>query len=318
MINILIVEEPIVTAVSWWRLFRPIAEMQRQFPGKFNVKMVRNKSINADDLFYTDIFILCRPKDEETLSLARRIKALGRSKIILDIDDAITNLPINHFQFAHHHARVSIVRDIFTLVDYFWCSTEQLLYECDCLGRGEVVPNAIYPWDLPNEPAPDRGLWMWRGGGLQILDVLLAGAEKYEEIKALPKQWIFCGVLPPLAHGENVGLPLEYESDVQSYFEKLKNAKFNGVWKPLAEHQFNDAKSNIAWIEATMSGGVCLTNYAGKTAWENAVSEFPTYDEACEIWAKSKERIIQDFNLEITARQRAESIDRLMNGTILA
>jgi len=315
MINILIVEEPIVTAVSWWRLFRPIAEMQRQYPGRFNVKMVRNKSINADDLFFTDIFILCRPKDEETLSLAQRIKALGRGKIILDIDDAITNLPINHFQYAHHNNRVSIVREIFTLVDYFWVSTEQLLYECDCIGKGEVIPNAIYAEDLPKEPSPDKGLWMWRGGGLQILDVLIAGAEKYEEIKGKAKQWVFWGVLPPIAHPANITL-LEYESDVQTYFEKLKSAKINGVWKPLVDNAFNDSKSNIAWIEATMSGGVCLTNYAGKLAWENAVSEFPTYEEARVIWAESRERIIQDFNLEKTARQRAESIDRLLGDAI--
>jgi hypothetical protein len=77
---------------------------------------------------------------------------------------------------------------------------------------------------------------------------------------------------------------------------------------------FNDAKSNIAWIEATVSGGICLTNYAGKTAWENAVSEMPTYDEAVVIWEKSKERILKDFNLIEGAKLRAASIERLLNG----
>lgn len=314
MINILIIERPVANGVTWWRFLRPIAEMQKQFPGKFNVKTTR--TIDATDLHYTDIFILSRPNDEETLKIVKRIRDLGRSKIILDIDDAITNLPINHDQAAYHRSRVPIAREIFSLTDYFWVSTEQLLFECDCHANGEVVPNAIYAWDLPNEPAPDRGLWMWRGKGMQNLDVLTAGIETYEKIKELPKHWIFWGVLPLLNHANNVEL-MEYEDDVQSYFAKLKSVRLNGVWKPLAEHQFNDAKSNIAWIEATMSGGVCLTNYAGKPAWENAVSEFPTYEEAREIWAASKERIIQDFNLENTARQRAESIDRLMSKAIL-
>jgi hypothetical protein len=62
-----------------------------------------------------------------------------------------------------------------------------------------------------------------------------------------------------------------------------------------------------------MSGGVCLTNYAGKKAWEHATAEPLEYEAAVELWGKSRDRILQDFNLENTARQRMESIYSILS-----
>ena len=311
MINILIIENPIAHSVNWWRFLRPLGEMQKQFPGRYNIRMTRK--LDAADLFFTDVFILSRPNDPETLTLVKRIKDTGRSKIIMDIDDAITNVPAHHKDAAYFNNRAGIAREIMALTDYFWTSTEQLIYECDAFGRGEVIPNAVHERDLPSEPAPDKGNWMWRGKDIQKEDVYLAGAEVYEQIKGKVTNWTFWGCLPSLNHLSNIRV-LEYTEDVQQYFLQLKAAKFNGVWKPLVENQFNDAKSNIAWIEATMSGGVCLTNYAGKLSWECALSEFPeSYDFAVATWHLSCMAIEENYNLETTAKQRHESIERILN-----
>ena len=310
MINILIIDEK-VNPVTWWRFLRPLSEMQKQFPRRYNIKMVRQ--INEVDLYWVDIVILSRPNDPETLNFARRVKDIGRSKIIIDIDDAITNLQPYHDQYAYHSKRTQLAYQIFDLVDYFWVSTEQLMYDCDCFGRGEIMPNAVLPEDLPDEPSPDRGFWMWRGKGMQAPDVYFEGVDTYEKIKHDVKQWLFWGMLPNIAHLDNIRLE-EYEVSIPAYFAKVKQLQLNGVWKPLVPCKFNDAKSNIAWIEATCSGGVCLTNYAGKTAWENAVNYLPTYDEARQIWQMSKERVLKDFNLVDGAVLRARSIENLLNG----
>ena len=309
MINILIIDEK-VNPVTWWRFLRPLSEMQKQFPGRYGIKMVRQ--INEVDLYWVDIVILSRPNDPETLNFARQVKDIGRAKIIIDIDDAITNLQPYHDQYAYHSKRIQLAYQIFDLVDYFWVSTEQLMYDCDCFGRGEIMPNAVLPEDLPNEPSPDRGLWMWRGKGMQAPDVYFEGVDTYEKIKHDVKQWLFWGMMPNIAHLNNIRLE-EYEVSIPAYFAKVKQLQLNGVWKPLVPCKFNDAKSNIAWIEATCSGGVCLTNYAGKTAWENAVDYLPPYDEARQIWQMSKERVLKDFNLVDGARMRAKSIENLLN-----
>jgi len=316
MINILIREYETLNAVTWWRLYRPFMVMRYLYPGQYNIKTTRKPT--PDDVWFSDLFILSRPNDQETLDYVKFIKGIRPdAKFILDIDDAITNVPMHHKDAAHFANRAHIAREIFSLCDYFWTTTEQLLFECDALGRGEIIPNAILPEDLPKEPAPDRGKWMWRGKDIQKEDVYLAGAETYEQIKHKVKQFTFWGCLPSLAHLNNIRL-LEYTESIVPYFEQLKKEQFNGVWKPLVENQFNDAKSNIAWIEATMSGGICLTNYAGKPDWQGAVDEWvDDYEQARTLWEMSVDIIQRHYNLETTAKQRHESIQRVLNGKIL-
>jgi hypothetical protein len=312
MINILIREYETLNAVTWWRLYRPFMVMRYLYPGKYNIKTTRRPTV--DDVWYSDIFILSRPADQDTLEFVRFVRGIRPdAKFILDIDDAIANVPAHHTEAMYFANRAHISREIFSMCDYFWVSTEQLLYECDCLGKGEIIPNAILPEDLPKEPAPDRGRWMWRGKDIQKEDVYLAGAETYEQIKSKATQWTFWGCLPSLDHGQNIRL-LEYSDGIVSYFDQLKAERFNGVWKPLVENQFNDAKSNIAWLEATMSGGVCLTNYAGKHGWQCAFDKWPSdYEHACAAWEVSADVIRSHYNLETTAKQRHESIERILN-----
>ena len=92
----------------------------------------------------------------------------------------------------------------------------------------------------------------------------------------------------------------------------LRAFQFNAVWKPLANEPFNHAKSNIAWLEAVMSGGYCVTNFASRPGWEFAWPKMLKYDAACELWQASKEHAIKHYNIVNTAHQRAASIFRLL------
>ena len=96
------------------------------------------------------------------------------------------------------------------------------------------------------------------------------------------------------------------------YMRILSLEKFNVVWKPLIDHDFNRAKSNIAYIEATIGGGYCLTNFAGSDQWEYASDKWLSYDAACELWAKAKQDILTNYNLWDIARMRAATIFNLL------
>ena len=64
-----------------------------------------------------------------------------------------------------------------------------------------------------------------------------------------------------------------------------------------------------------MSGGVCLTNYAGKHGWDGAVDKWvEDYEQARTLWGMSADIIQRKYNLETTAKQRHESIERILNG----
>jgi hypothetical protein len=311
MINVHVLEYPLLSNVAYWRLFRPIQVIRRLYPGVFNFQVLK-KGMDFSHILNSDIIISPRPGQLPYVSeYILKAKKNGVS-FIVDLDDDLLNLPRHHDIF-HDYKEGEPAREealkILDLADIFWYSTPKFL---ETYGKtygkpGMVIPNAVLPGDLPNGPAPDRGVWTWRGRAAQIHDLIGAGWDWYEEIKEKPKLWVFLGFDPPLRHAVNTD-SVRHISDPQEYFEKWKALGANGVWKPIINHPFNDHKSNIAWIEATIAGGVCLTNYAGKPGWELATDEFPDYKTACELWEKSKAEILENYNLIKTAQLRAQSM----------
>lgn len=307
MINVHVLEHPLLSNVAYWRIFRPLQVVKRLYPGVFNFTFKKEK-LDYADAWNADLIICPRPGAKPfCFDFIRKAKQNGTA-VVVDMDDDVLNLPENHDLYHDYKeggpSNIE-VKKVLELADFFWFSTPKFLETYT--ENGIVVPNAVLPGDLPESPAPDRGVWTWRGRSIQIHDLIGAGAAWYDENRAKAQQWYFLGFLPPLAHLPNAET-LAYISDTQEYFEKWKALGANGVWKPMINHPFNDHKSNIAWIEATIAGGVCLTNYAGKPGWELATNEWPTYKQACELWEKSKAVILEDYNLIKTAQARAQSM----------
>ena len=304
-----IFDTPTDNAINHWRFFKPFEAITKRYR---DVHVTMSRSLSEIDLYTIDIFIVSRPTDTECLNLMRRIKLQGRSKIIMDIDDNLTNLPINHTLYMDYADRRNVILECMALADFFWLSNENIAYAADCLDRYLLAVNAIKPSELPDKPSADTGTFMWRGRDVQKEDVYQVGAETYESIKHQAKRFVFWGCLPNLPHANNVTiLPLEKTG---KYFQMLKLGKFNCVWKPLAVNNFNDCKSNIAWIEATMSGGICLTNYADRLdIWKNALTHYPDSEkERNAIWEKSCEDILENYNLDKIAQARYESMVQLL------
>lgn len=307
MINVHVLEPPVLSNVAYWRLWQPLQIIKLMYPGVFRFTWKR-KELDFSDAWNADIVITARPGAKPDINEYLEKARLNGAKVIVDVDDHVLNLP--KFHDLYHDYKVGAQahkRAVKTCenANFFWFSTPKFLETYS--SNGIVVPNAILPEFLPDEPAPDRGLWAWRGRSIQVHDLIYAGQQWYNKIKKKPKQWMFLGWLPPLDHAENAD-SAPYVDDPQKYIELIRKSGFNGMWKPMIECDFNDHKSNIAWIEATMSGGVCLTNYAGRPGWELATGNFPTYKEAVKLWEKSREEIVKNYNLIETAKIRAQSM----------
>jgi len=352
MIKITVLEAPYLDAVSYWRLFRPLRAMCALYPGTFNIEFkAPDKPINYADAVFTDVIINVRPgRFPKTNEYLKKAYELGKV-IICDLDDDTSDLPIIHslymsFQRQNRKDPATGLSPFETAAQYtkwWWFTTPYLLEKygkaTDKDGKtvsiGEVVPNAILPQEIPAKPCPDRGWFAWRGREIQVHDLNVAGRAQYDQIREASNAMFFIGYLPPIEHGNNVGmLPLDGElgpffeaaettgekpvilmprkDDIDEYMHLIRAMQFNAFWKPLNICGFNDAKSNIAWIEATMAGGVCITNYAGRPGWEFATDKPLTYAQACELWKLSADYIREHYNLIKTAHQRAECIFRLL------
>jgi hypothetical protein len=341
MIKITVLETPYLDAVSYWRLFRPLQVMRVLYPGTFEVEFKEpQEKLNYADAAFTDVIINVRPGRYPKLNdYLEKAFELGKA-IIGDLDDDTNDLPINH-SLAMTYEKQNNVDPATGLTPFerakkftkwWWYSTPYLL---DKYGNGEVIPNAVLPSELPAAPCPDRGWFAWRGREVQVHDLNVAGQVQYDAIREASNAMFFIGYLPPIQHGSNVGI-LPKSGDLTEFFEKaeatgekpvilmpriddvdkymrqIRAMQFNAFWKPLNACGFNDAKSNIAWIEATLAGGVCITNYAGRPGWEFATDKPLPYDAACEVWRQSREHIHKNYNLVHAAQQRAECIFRLL------
>lgn len=327
MIKILVLYPPQLDNVGYWRLFRPLDIMRKLYPGVFDITY-KSKDLTFGDIVTHDVIITRRPSGQSAgyhVELLQMARQPGIEKpVIFDEDDAVMMLPDTHdlyHEFSGEAIRKQYVESL-KCASMYWFSTPAFMESIPTiLGEapkvpGFVIPNAVFPSDLPDEPAPDMGLFGWQGKAIQAHDVI-DGWDWYEENKGNPviKQWAFFGWKPSLRHLENAsGPPIPYMPNVYSFVESFKkNPKLgmygiNAMWKPLTPCQFNGHKSNINYLVASIGGGYCITNYAGRPGWEFASSEVLPYADACDLWRAAKEDIISRYNILETARMRAESI----------
>jgi len=319
MIKILCIEPRQLTPVGYWRVFKPFEEMRRLFPGVFEIEY-KSEKLDYADISGADVIFMTRPHKMESFEWIREAKMTKGILFVMDMDDDLLDMPREHPLFADFKKRRKIIENHMKIADFLWYSTEYLMKK---YGKGMHVPNAVDISLLPEKPAPDRRKIMWRGSSIQMHD-LLSGQAMFDKIQLRARHFGFIGFLPPfynykldvydletsLADTSNEPHIVNYPiiDNTSAYLKQLQIDQWNYVWKPLMDHGFNEAKSNIAWIEATISGGVCLTNFAGRVQWEHSTAEILHHDAACELWAKSCEVIRKDYNLQATAQLRAVSI----------
>jgi len=315
MIKILVYDTGSFDGVSWWRNTLPLSILRTQYATDIGFQYSGHPTVS--DILQADAVLMFRPTSDNALKIAETVKKMQRQKpvyLICDLDDDIWNLPPYHFAASGYRKHFGRMREIYGMADLIWTSTEQLRYSVGDLGRAIKIPNAVTPNQLPDKPAPYKGIACWRGSTAQFTDVTADFArEWYKEWRDKYERWRFWGYYPNLEHGENVDF-VDYD-EVLDFFAALGSAGGNVFWKPLEVCKFNDAKSPIAWVEATMAGGVCVTNYAGKEGWECALPEFTTDPDLIrKTWEASRAHILEHYNLLEVNRTRFESIVRLLGG----
>lgn len=295
MIRILSIDNPNADGVSWWRNLRPLTELQRAHPDLHITFLGENAPLH--EIMAADLVIMYRPVTPKSLGFIEQCRVLGK-KVIIDIDDNLWRLPPGHPAESDYKEHAQTLHKIYAMADGIWCSTDHIMDFADARdGRGVVVANAVLPDDLPDQPAPYRGIVCWRGSIVQHADIESDEAlQVFRENADRFHRWVFWGYHPGSMRAKNADV--KRRIGVVEYIVGLPQTGINIMWKPLQENQFNDAKSNIAWIEATLAGGVCVTNYAGKPGWEWAMSEFSTeWEQLIGVLAKSREAIIEHYNL---------------------
>lgn len=308
-IKILVIDDGILDGVGWWRNSEPFAALDKMY-GQYLEIEHGGENVDFRKIKMADVVVRFRPNSKKSLEFLQVCKEVG-TKIILDIDDNLWKIPLGHPMFLDSLGWDETLHEIYALADTVWTSTDELKYQIGDLNRCETMPNAILESDMPEHPAKWTGSAMWRGNNKQVGDLYRPEIVDWFRRNADKYGWTFAGYVPDYPFSGNV----RFQGRMQPlpYFLSLKKSRVNLMWKPLAENPFNDAKSNIAALEAAMAGGVCVTNYAGKAEWEMALPDFVGESEAAAQFYIAREIILEKYNLEKVTERRFQSILNLIN-----
>lgn len=308
-IKVLVVDDNILDGVGWWRNSEPFTAMDKLYGQYLEITQV-TETVDIRLLKTAEVVVRFRPASKRSLDFLQTCKELGL-KVIIDIDDNLWKIPIGHPLFLDAMDFDKLLFEIYDLADRIWCSTDELRYQIGDLDRCEVMQNAILPGDMPEHPAKWTAAAMWRGHDKQIADLMTRYAVDWFAENNRKYNWTFAGYVPDYPFAGNVRF--QGKMSPLAYFLSLKKNQTNIMWKPLTANPFNDAKSNIALLEAAMAGGVCVTNYAGKPGWETALADFPAEAAAMAQFYIAREEIVKNFNLLEVTERRFQSIMDLIN-----
>ena len=225
-----------------------------------------------------DLIMFQKPYTKQELNMCRYIKHLC-IKIWIDYDDNL--LAVNPENAAgpnlyHDPSVQENIKGILKLADAVSVPTEELR-ECYLQYNDNirVIPNAFNDSIFFRPELPKRtNQVLWRGPESHILD-LMTYADAINKATEQFTDWrfIFMGYYPWFLHETiNKGFN-KWIQDIIVYHKFIFDLAPAVLHIPLADNVFNRCRSNIAFIEGTFAGAVCVT-----PDWWNAPGSLPYTD----------------------------------------
>jgi len=203
-----------------------------------------------------------------------------RSRMIVDFDDDFTNVPFwnqsyNAYQpgqlarkIGEGHLRLAEMVTVTTrkLADVFRSRAHQIRVAPNCIDPKEWLKHQVNP-ERPNDPNL-RVLYGGASGHYGDLDEARVGLETAVRRQSTPFRLLCIGSAPFWMHELNREQPgkmvmLPWVKDFFTYPSIVAWGGFDLAIAPLAQHPFNESKSNIKWLEATLQGVPFLCSDVG-------------------------------------------------------
>ena len=232
--------------------------------GRFQVEEVDNRRVLQDETaaFRFDACLVERPISTSALSIITHLKNMGVA-VWLDYDDNLLDIPdYNTAQdYFHVQDNANVVQQCLAMADIVTCATEYLTKLYKGINRNTVtIPNAWNDFRFAPLAKPEgthRPIRMaWRGANKHDGDLYAVRGTLAPALQDPAYQWAFFGYRPHyLGVKRSQYVPF---SGLATYFRTFFTAGIDYLFVPLEVNNFNRAKSNISWIEATIAGAVTI------------------------------------------------------------
>ena len=287
------------------------------------------KDMSWASLVLFDVVFMQRPYQAVALKMAQYCREMNLP-VWIDFDDYLLDVPVDnksHSLFSNPAVKETIVKTI-QLASVVTVSTGALK---NALIEGNdnihVVPNAFNTklFNYRQNKVKTNKIMLWRGSETHSIDIFFYGNEIYENQKKYSDwQFMYFGWNPWFIPETKNRKHLE-STDPILYFKQVYKLSPRAMHVPLVDSLFNRCKSNIAWIEGSFAGAVCLVpawdewTMPGAITYQNAEE----YNEKLQLMLNDKvnfikynalawEFIMDSLTLEKINKQRVEILNSLV------
>lgn len=193
------------------------------------------------------------PITQQAVNAMNYCRQMGRP-VVLDFDDNLFNVPMSH-ENAHGFAEmreglILLLRGAAAVM----VSTVEIARDyAQFTGRVRVVPNAV-PDELLRPFTGERTQTLLYRGMRNHLPDVYAYSQHFQQLIKDGYKLKFMGLNPYFLSGYT----LLKGKDIYQYFEYFRSLRVRALMFPMVDNKFNRSRSNIAWLEATMAGTVCV------------------------------------------------------------
>ena len=269
---------------GYWRMILPARYMDRT--GIYID--ITDSGVKFESLMEYDTIFVQRLHDWESFYLLERLKRAGK-RIVYDIDDDLFSIPESnpaHKMMGRNEQMAAV--ECMKLADVLTTTTEVLKRRLAGVVEGfspMVIPNAmeIEGWIPTPLVGSHDGLKriFWQGSNTHDED----WHECFEAVEHTMKQrdnvrLVIMGFLPTLVrekmNEKHFKGRIEYlgSVDPEAYFRIIKHIRAGVGLAPLLYNTFNQAKSNIKWMENSMIGMPTVASNIDTYNFENGVEGF--------------------------------------------
>lgn len=267
--KITVIQKPIETAVTYYRSAMPFGDMARHYPD-VNLRHIAAKNFSVDVAAETDILFTHRPLSTDEIRAVFVAREYGCA-VWVDIDDLLWQMPPSNpsaMQFTNEHLQV--LTECMKAASLVTCSTNYLAERAksdlgvDALVMRNAWNDRVHHIPEARNKAKSEPLRvLWRGSNTHDGD-LYAHRSAFKPRPAVEFQfmgtapWYFLETYGGSFTSLNV---MPWTGNILNYFQELRHYRPHFMVVPLEDNPFNKAKSNIAEIEATVAGAVCISPY---------------------------------------------------------